>query len=90
MRTRITRELPQLEEYIKELSARFDDYLYHDPIGERESLKQKGSVQEYQKNFEELTPWRLCHKLFPEWIGGDAIGSKDVHTRDIETCKEIG
>ncbi|XP_071905722.1 uncharacterized protein [Coffea arabica] len=54
MKSRLTREAPLWEEYVKELSSRFGDSLYDDPMGELKSLKQTGSVQEYHDLFEEL------------------------------------
>ena len=54
MKSRLTREAPSWEEYVKELSSRFGDSLYDDPMGELKSLKQTGSVQEYHDLFEEL------------------------------------
>nr|XP_027126014.1 uncharacterized protein LOC113742375 [Coffea arabica] len=54
MRSRLTREIPAWEEYIRELSSRFGDSLYDDPMGELKSLKQSGTVQEYHDLFEEL------------------------------------
>ena len=54
MRSRLTREIPAWEEYVRELSSRFGDSLYDDPMGELKSLKQSGSVQEYHDLFEEL------------------------------------
>ncbi|XP_071927614.1 uncharacterized protein [Coffea arabica] len=43
-----------LEEYVRELSSRFGDSLYDDPMRELKSLKQSGSVKEYHDVFEEL------------------------------------
>lgn len=54
MKSRLTREPPSWEEYIRELSARFGNYLYDDPMGELMNLKQIGTVQEYHDQFEEL------------------------------------
>ncbi|XP_027157841.1 uncharacterized protein LOC113759461 [Coffea eugenioides] len=54
LRSRITRNLPAWEEYIKEMASRFGVCLYNDPMGELKALKQEGSVLEYQEQFEEL------------------------------------
>ena len=54
LRSRVTRDLPAWEEYIKEMASRFGGCLYDDPMGELKALKQEGSVLEYQEQFEEL------------------------------------
>ena len=54
MKSRLTREFPTWEEYVRELSSRFGDSLYDDPMRELKSLKQSGSVKEYHDVFEEL------------------------------------
>ena len=50
----MAREAPSSEEYIRELSARFGDYLYDDTMGELKGLKQTGTMLEYQEQFEKL------------------------------------
>ncbi|XP_071924436.1 uncharacterized protein [Coffea arabica] len=54
LRSRVTRDLPAWEEYIKEMASRFGGCLYDDSMGELKALKQEGSVLEYQEQFEEL------------------------------------
>ena len=54
MKSRLTRETLSWDEYVKELSSRFGDSLYDDPMGEPKSFRQTGSIQEYHDLFEEL------------------------------------
>ena len=54
MKTRISRDPPAWEEYVKALGAKFGDCLYDDPMGDLKGLRQTGSVREYQEAFEEL------------------------------------
>lgn len=54
MKARYTRDLPSWEEYIKNLAARFGDTFYDDPMGDLMTLKQRGTVDLYQTQFEDL------------------------------------
>mgnify|MGYP004712318473 CR=1 FL=1 len=54
MRSRITRELLNWEKYVQEMSSKFGDYLYDDPMSELMSLRQKGMVRKSQAMLGEL------------------------------------
>ena len=54
MKSRLTHEFPTYKEYVRELSSRFGDSLYDDPMRELKSLKQSGSVKKYHDMFEEF------------------------------------
>ncbi|KAG8375887.1 hypothetical protein BUALT_Bualt09G0005900 [Buddleja alternifolia] len=54
MKARLTREIPNWEEYVKALSDRFGVLLYDDPMAELMNLKQTGNIQEYLDKFDEL------------------------------------
>ncbi|KAG8382858.1 hypothetical protein BUALT_Bualt05G0123000 [Buddleja alternifolia] len=54
MKSRLTREIPNLKEYVRALSDRFEVMLYEDPMAELMNLKQIGSIKEYLDKFDEL------------------------------------
>ncbi|KAG8384061.1 hypothetical protein BUALT_Bualt04G0078800 [Buddleja alternifolia] len=54
MKGRLTRELPNWEEYVRALSDRFGVLLYDDPMAELVNLKQAGTIQKYLDKFDEL------------------------------------
>lgn len=54
MKSRITRDPPTWEEYVRALSERFGTMIYDDPMAELVSLKQTGNVQKYLDQFDEL------------------------------------
>ncbi|KAL0329173.1 UNVERIFIED_CONTAM: hypothetical protein Sradi_4904000 [Sesamum radiatum] len=54
MKSRMTREVPNWEEYIRALYDRFGTQLYDDPMAELMNLKQVGIVQHYLDKFDEL------------------------------------
>ncbi|KAG8376158.1 hypothetical protein BUALT_Bualt09G0034100 [Buddleja alternifolia] len=47
MKSRLTRELPSWETYVRALNDRFGAQLYEDPMSELMDLRQKGTVKEY-------------------------------------------
>ncbi|KAG8374641.1 hypothetical protein BUALT_Bualt10G0017100 [Buddleja alternifolia] len=54
MKSRLTREIPNWEDYVRALHDRFGALLYEDPMAELMNLKQTGSVKEYLDKFDEL------------------------------------
>lgn len=54
MKSRLTREVPNWEEYVRAFSTRFDTSQYEDPMSELMYLRQTGSIQEYLDRFDEL------------------------------------
>ena len=68
MKSRLTREAPSWEKYIRELSSRFGDFLYDDPMGELKELKQGSTVPEYQEQFEELLIGWICLKIMQQVV----------------------
>ncbi|KAL0324846.1 UNVERIFIED_CONTAM: hypothetical protein Scaly_1641400 [Sesamum calycinum] len=54
MKSRLTREVPNWEEYVRALYDRFGTQLYDDPMAELMNLKQVGTVQDYLDKFDEL------------------------------------
>ncbi|GKV13501.1 hypothetical protein SLEP1_g24501 [Rubroshorea leprosula] len=48
--------LSNWEEYVEGLKARFDDKAYEDPMSNLISLKQTGTVEEFQEQFDTLFP----------------------------------
>nr|CAD1821649.1 unnamed protein product [Ananas comosus var. bracteatus] len=54
MKSRLTRSIPTWEEYVSALNTRFGSDLFDDPMAELKSLRQLGSVLEYQDKFDTL------------------------------------
>ncbi|KAL0446780.1 UNVERIFIED_CONTAM: hypothetical protein Slati_1805900 [Sesamum latifolium] len=54
MKSRLTTEIPNWDEYVRALYNRFDTQLYDDPMAELMNLKQVGTVQNYLDKFDEL------------------------------------
>ncbi|KAG8381885.1 hypothetical protein BUALT_Bualt05G0019300 [Buddleja alternifolia] len=54
MKGRLTREVPNWEEYIRALNDRFGALVYDDPMSELVNLKQVGNVQQYLDKFDEI------------------------------------
>ncbi|KAG8377410.1 hypothetical protein BUALT_Bualt08G0030100 [Buddleja alternifolia] len=54
MKSRLTREIPNLEEYIRALNDRFGALVYEDPMSELVNLKQVGAIQNYLDKFDEI------------------------------------
>ncbi|KAG8362966.1 hypothetical protein BUALT_BualtUnG0018600 [Buddleja alternifolia] len=54
MKSRLTREIPSWEVYVRALYDRFGALLYEDPMAELMNLKQTGSVKDYLDRFDEL------------------------------------
>ncbi|KAG8387730.1 hypothetical protein BUALT_Bualt02G0051800 [Buddleja alternifolia] len=54
MKSRLTRELPNWEDYVRALNERFGALLYEDPMSELVNLKQNGTIQDYLDKFDEL------------------------------------
>ncbi|KAL0462917.1 UNVERIFIED_CONTAM: hypothetical protein Slati_0179300 [Sesamum latifolium] len=54
MKSRLTREVPNWEEYVRALYDRFGTQLYDDPMAELMNLKQVGTVQDYLDKFDDL------------------------------------
>ncbi|KAG8384286.1 hypothetical protein BUALT_Bualt04G0102600 [Buddleja alternifolia] len=54
MKGRLTRQVPNWEEYIRALSDRFGQLVYDDPMSELVNLKQVGNVQHYLDKFDEI------------------------------------
>ncbi|KAL0313875.1 UNVERIFIED_CONTAM: hypothetical protein Sangu_2231900 [Sesamum angustifolium] len=54
MKSKLTREVPNWEEYVRALYDRFGTKLYDDPMAEFMNLKQVGTVQDYLDKFDEL------------------------------------
>ncbi|KAG8387123.1 hypothetical protein BUALT_Bualt03G0220500 [Buddleja alternifolia] len=54
MKGRLTREIPNSEEYIRALNDRFGALVYDDPMSELVNLKQMGSIQQYLDRFDEI------------------------------------
>ncbi|KAG8372925.1 hypothetical protein BUALT_Bualt12G0117700 [Buddleja alternifolia] len=54
MKSRLTREVPNWEEYIRALNDRFGALVYDDPMLELVNLKQVGTIQQYLDKFDEI------------------------------------
>ncbi|KAG8383721.1 hypothetical protein BUALT_Bualt04G0043300 [Buddleja alternifolia] len=54
MKGRMTREVPNWEEYIRALNNRFGALVYDDPMSELVNLKQVGTIQQYLDKFDEI------------------------------------
>lgn len=54
MKARLSRDPPSWEEYVRALASQFGDCVFDDSMGELTSLKQKGSIQDYQDQFKEF------------------------------------
>ncbi|KAG8380503.1 hypothetical protein BUALT_Bualt06G0022400 [Buddleja alternifolia] len=54
MKSRLIRNLPNWEEYVRALNERFGTFVYEDPMAELVNLKQTGTIQEYLDKFDEL------------------------------------
>ncbi|KAG8384225.1 hypothetical protein BUALT_Bualt04G0095800 [Buddleja alternifolia] len=54
MKSRLTRQIPDWEEYVRALHDRFGAFLYDDPMSKLVNLKQTGSIQDYLDKFDEL------------------------------------
>ncbi|KAG8377379.1 hypothetical protein BUALT_Bualt08G0026900 [Buddleja alternifolia] len=53
-KSRLTRETPYWEEYIRVLNDRFGALVYDDPMSELVNLKQGGTIQQYLDKFDEI------------------------------------
>ncbi|KAL0404021.1 UNVERIFIED_CONTAM: hypothetical protein Sradi_2042900 [Sesamum radiatum] len=54
MISRLTREVPRWEEYVRALNNRFGAFFYEGSVSELMNLKQTGMIQEYMDRFDEL------------------------------------
>ncbi|KAG8380314.1 hypothetical protein BUALT_Bualt06G0002700 [Buddleja alternifolia] len=54
MKGRLTREVPNWEEYIRALNDRFGPLVHDDPMSKLVNLKQVGNVQQYLDKFDEI------------------------------------
>ncbi|KAG8391132.1 hypothetical protein BUALT_Bualt01G0156100 [Buddleja alternifolia] len=54
MKERLTREIPNWEEYVKALNDHFGALIYDDPMADLVNLKQLGNIQQYLDRFDEI------------------------------------
>ncbi|KAG8368753.1 hypothetical protein BUALT_Bualt15G0078700 [Buddleja alternifolia] len=72
MKSRLTREIPNWEEYIRALNDRFEALVYEDPMSELVNLKQGCTIQQYLDKFDEIVNCLdlLDHYALSCFLGG--------------------
>ncbi|KAG8367048.1 hypothetical protein BUALT_Bualt16G0031900 [Buddleja alternifolia] len=90
MKGRLTREIPNWEEYIRALTDRFGALVYDDPMSELVNLKQVGKIQQYLNRLDEIVN---CLDLPDQYALSGFLGSLKNELSDdseVDEDKEGG